>query len=311
MALYLSQKGRGKGVTFHAAANRAVSYLVAEIGDKPLLAIVKADATRFRDGLFKRGMASASVRRVFTTIRAMVNFAFSELGISEPNPFTGVYLESGIGGSERQPLPDDLIRRVQAECRKLDDDLRWLVALVSDTGTRLAEAAGLAVDDLVLDVEIPYVRIKPHPWRSLKNKGSERDIPLVGMSLWAAERIKANATGVYAFPRYTKEGRTNANSASAALNKWLTSVVGEGFSMHSFRHSMRDRLRAVQCPADMIDQIGGWTTPGQGQAYGKGYQLPATQMLLISALTDTNGSELGTFTKKDTAVRGLGFFSDC
>ena len=32
-----------------------------------------------------------------------------------------------------------------------------------------------------------------------------------------------------------------------------------------------DRLRAVQCPSDMIDQIGGWATAGVGQAYGEGY----------------------------------------
>ena len=42
---------------------------------------------------------------------------------------------------------------------------------------------------------------------------------------------------------------------------------------HSFRHSLRDRLRAVQCPSDMIDQIGGWSTAGVGQAYGLGYSL--------------------------------------
>ena len=34
---------------------------------------------------------------------------------------------------------------------------------------------------------------------------------------------------------------------------------------------MRDRLRAVKCPSDMIDQIGGWTTAGVGQGYGEGY----------------------------------------
>ncbi len=43
--------------------------------------------------------------------------------------------------------------------------------------------------------------------------------------------------------------------------------------VHSFRHSMRDRLRAVECPSDIIDQIGGWTTEGIGHAYGKGYSL--------------------------------------
>jgi hypothetical protein len=30
---------------------------------------------------------------------------------------------------------------------------------------------------------------------------------------------------------------------------------------------MRDRLRAVQCPSDITDQIGGWTTDGVGQVW--------------------------------------------
>ena len=41
--------------------------------------------------------------------------------------------------------------------------------------------------------------------------------------------------------------------------------------MHSFRHSMRDRLRAVECASDVIDQIGGWATEGVGQGYGNGH----------------------------------------
>ncbi len=46
-----------------------------------------------------------------------------------------------------------------------------------------------------------------------------------------------------------------------------------GCVMHSFRHSLRDRLRAVECPADIIDAIGGWTTKGVGHQYGKGHSL--------------------------------------
>ena len=44
--------------------------------------------------------------------------------------------------------------------------------------------------------------------------------------------------------------------------------------VHSFRHSMRDRLRAVECLPDIIDQIGGWSSPYVGASYGKGYELP-------------------------------------
>ena len=48
---------------------------------------------------------------------------------------------------------------------------------------------------------------------------------------------------------------------------------------------MRDRLRAVECPSDVIDQIGGWATEGVGQGYGEGHDLQvcAKWMNLISA----------------------------
>ena len=161
---------------------------------------------------------------------------------------------------------------VQEECRHLDDEPRWLIALISDTGMRLAEAAGLLSEDIRLDTEIPYINLCEHAWRTLKTSSSQRKIPLVGASLWAAMRIKEQNTD-FAVPKYCNEQKCNSNSASAALNKWLKPRVPDHCVIHSFRHSLRDRLRAVECPADIIDAIGGWTTEGVGQSYGKGYDL--------------------------------------
>ena len=58
-------------------------------------------------------------------------------------------------------------------------------------------------------------------------------------------------------------------------------------TMHSFRHSMRDRLRAVECPSDVIDQIGGWLTVGVGASYGEGHQ--ATN--ITKWLVNTSGAD--------------------
>ena len=96
----------------------------------------------------------------------------------------------------------------------------------------------------------------------------------MGSSLWAVRRVKANTNNSpYTFPRYTSSKGTNANSATAALNKWLKPRVPHRCVIHSFRHSLRVRLRAVQCPSDLIDQIGGWSTAGFGQRYGEGYNI--------------------------------------
>jgi hypothetical protein len=43
--------------------------------------------------------------------------------------------------------------------------------------------------------------------------------------------------------------------------------------VHSFRKIFRDRLRTVQCPADIIDALGGWSTAGVGGKYGDLFQL--------------------------------------
>ncbi len=78
-------------------------------------------------------------------------------------------------------------RRVQSLCRDNDDEMRWLIALISDTGMRLGEAAGLLKEDIKVNEPIPYVDLKPHPWRTLKTKGSQRLIPLTNEALWASE----------------------------------------------------------------------------------------------------------------------------
>jgi site-specific recombinase XerC len=189
LATYLRVKGDGRSATFESAASRAVEYLVASKKNKPLLAYTKADATSFRDELFSRGLASGSVVRIFSSLRSVTTFALAEYGISETSPFSGIYLDRSTGGAPRQRMSIEDIRSIQTRCKELDDDLRWLVALISDTGMRLAEAAGLALNDINLDGEVPYVFVRAHSWRSLKTQSSTRKVPLVGHSLWAARQI--------------------------------------------------------------------------------------------------------------------------
>ena len=63
-------------------------------------------------------------------------------------------------------------------------------------------------------------------------------------------------------------------SAGDALNKWMKSMISGDYVVFGLRHSLRDRLRAVECPSDIIDQIGGWSSSSVGSSYGKGYELP-------------------------------------
>ena len=282
LELYLRLKGVNKGKVFRRGAERNIQSVVKVLSDRPLDEYSSSDAAAYRDYLLKRGLTTNSVKRNFATIRSVINLAIQEHGLDCRNAFSRVYLPDLDDAKKRKPIPVENIREIQRECMSIDDEARWLVALISDTGMRLSEAAGLHVDDIKLDCEIPHIDLKSHSWRGLKTRGSQRQIPLAGASLWAAKRVKeTSTTSPYVFPRYTSAKGTNANSASAAINKWLKPRVPEGCVIHSFRHSLRDRLRAVQCPSDMIDQIGGWSTAGVGQSYGEGYGLTATTEFLM------------------------------
>ena len=270
--IYLKLKGKGKDVLFARTANRNVSYAIECFGDIDINLIKPIDSGKYRDFLFNKGLSASSVRRIFSSICAVFNISINEVGINMVNPFSGTYIPDDNKTKTRLPIPIENIRIIQAECKKLDDDNRWLIALISDTGMRLSEAVGLLTNDIILDAKIPHINLVNHPWRRLKTKGSNRVIPLIGSSLWAAKRVlEANST--YAFPRYTNETKCNANSASNGLNKWLKPRIPNDCVIHSFRHSLRDRLRAVQCPSDIVDAIGGWSTSGVGQTYGSGYNL--------------------------------------
>ncbi len=272
--LYLEAKGKGKTRTFELTAERCTAFLVQSLGDRPIDTYQRSEVNQVRDAYREGGLSRASIRRNFGTLRAIVNFAAKETGIAENPAFSGVYIGEDEGTKKRrQPIPPDVLRDIQTQCHKQDDEARWLVALISDTGMRLSEAAGLLTSDVHLDGPTPHIKLVAHSWRRLKTSGSERSVPLVGEALWAVRRAVAATEGEFLFPRYCDKEQCKSNSASAALNKWLGPRVPEGCVIHSFRHSMRDRLRAVECPSDIIDRIGGWSVGGVGESYGNGYPL--------------------------------------
>ena len=270
--VYIKLKGKGKDKLFYQTAKRNVSYTIECFGNVGINSLKPIDAGKYRDFLFNKGLSTSSVKRVFSSINAVINISINEIGINMINPFSGTFIPDDNKKKTRLPIPIENIKNIQAECKNLDDDNRWLIALISDTGMRLSEATGLLSGDIILDAIIPHINLINHPWRRLKTKGSNRVIPLIGSSLWAAKRV-LEAGNTYAFPRYTNENKCNANSASNGLNKWLKPRIPNDCVIHSFRHSLRDRLRAVQCPSDIVDAIGGWSTSGVGQTYGSGYNL--------------------------------------
>lgn len=201
--LYLRLKGAGKDDVFNRIAERNIEYVTDAIGNKDLSEYTSTDGAAFRDALISKGLAISSVKRVFSSVRSILNLVIKEHGLQVTNPFAGTYMPEEQSVKKRATIPDNVIRKVQALCVVHNDELRWMVSLISDTGMRLGEACGLKLTDIVLDGPIPHVVIRPNEARRLKTVSSARTIPLAGESFWAARQSARASNTEYLFPRYT------------------------------------------------------------------------------------------------------------
>jgi len=141
---------------------------------------------------------TSSIKRLFSTIRAVFNLTIQEQGLSCSNAFANTYLPSDERPKRAVISPED-IKRVQKVCLEIADERRLLIALISDTGMRLSEAVGLVWDDVKLKHEYPHIDLKPHPWRRLKTSSNKRLIPLVGTSLEAVKVMHRQCDNSFLF----------------------------------------------------------------------------------------------------------------
>ena len=287
--LYFDVKGRGKPKLFFDTANRNIRYLIECLGVRALDCYSTKDASEFREWLTLKGLSNSSLQRIFSGIKAIVNFCIKEQGLNCPNSFARVYLPAESKRNKRQPISLIDLRKLSKSCFEIDDDIRWLVAIIINTGVRLSEAVGLLISDIDVNADIPFMVIQPHKHRRLKTEASERIIPLTGVSLWAAKQLKSNIIQGYCFPRYVVNNICKSNSASASVNKWIKSVGSKDNVIHGLRHSFRDRLRAVETPLDMVEQLGGWSLKSIGQSYGNGYNIDLMHKYLLKISATIEG----------------------
>ena len=248
----------------------ALSGFISLAGDRDVGEYTREDAKLFVRYLEMRGNTTATIRRRINSLSASLNYAYAELDLDKRNPFSRLIIKGeGDDNFKRGSFTHDQLKEGYEKALASGSQIKLLMPLLGETGCRLAEIVGLRLEDIDLDNEL--IHIRPNPARRLKTRNSQRTLPLVGYARAAMEEAIKWSDGDWLFPRYIKDEKCYATHASNSLNKWLKKDF-DGLTAHCLRHTFRDRLRAVECPLDLIDQIGGWKSVSSiGNRYGKGY----------------------------------------
>lgn len=249
------------------------ALMLAELsGNMAIDGYGRQDARNFVKVLTERGMKTTSIRRRLNCLSAVFNYAYAEYEVAGRNPFSRVMIAGeGSDRVRRHPVATETLRDIYEACITTDKPLRWAVPIIGETGCRIAEIIGLRRVDVADDCS--SIRIVGHSARRLKTSGSERTLPLVGYARLAMSRLVQANKDNYLFPGYLHDGEILATHAGNTLNKWLKKQTG-GKTAHCLRHAFRDRLRAVECPIELLDALGGWSiVQGAGRRYGTGFSL--------------------------------------
>jgi integrase len=265
---------------------RGLEILIEQKGDKPLHQLSRDDALSYSDWWEDRvltdGIGAGTANKNISHIGGMIRAVNKRLKLGLDDVFAATRIEGGRDG-QRAPFPVEFIRDVILAPGKLDDlneEARAVVHVVMESGARPSEIVNLTGAQIVLDAPISFIRIRAEG-RVLKTEHSERDIPLVGLALDAMRRHPDG------FPRYFDKG----SSLSATLMKHFSKhelLPTDKHKIYSFRHSFKDRLKAVEAPEELIDEMMGHRTdkPKYGDGYGLGLKLKYLQLI---ALTPTAG----------------------
>lgn len=297
---YISLRGRTEDKKFTDAAKLAMQCLLEFLPDKPPGDYTRAEVRRLISCHIDKGaVKTATLHKRITILRAMFNKVAKEhelkADILHPfNDFTVPGLREDA--KERQDFSTEELAILRQAIAQRKPQIQSLAHLMLETGLRVNECCGLKVDDVILDAETPCIIVQKNPFRRLKTTSSRRYIPLVGVALAAmTQECDGKEPKDWLFPSYIDEtAQTTKNtSASAAVNKRIRAVLGKDApTCHSFRHSLNSRLRNVECPKDIRDELGGWAS-SVSDRYGSPADIKIKQRYLLQSIDAPSGVDWG------------------
>lgn len=251
---------------FTNGRKRALDNFINVVGDKPVTDITHDDAVEFcdwwRDRVRANEVNPKTANKGIGQLSRMLKEVRIRRRLDIPDIFKGLRLKGEVRHTRAPFDTKFIVERLLTKhaLAGLNEDARLIFHVVAEMGMRPSEVVNLQPNAIVLDAEIPYVKIFPDG-RRLKTADSEREIPLIG---WALDALKKRPEG---FPRY----RDKSSSLSAAVNKYLWENKlrpTKDHTVYSLRHSFKDRLIAAEAPDSLIDSLMGHKS--YKPKYGKG-----------------------------------------
>ncbi len=234
---------------------KSLSLMIEICGDKPVDSYNTNDANTFKNHFIKLDRISTGKRNQ-SNLQNFFSVIFQKHFVDKKNPFLGLKWPNIKTKSSYQNFSDTELIRIKDFCLKNNSFICCLSGIMFDTGCSYSEIIGLESEDVDLNKYNPYIIIRSNSIRQIKNIYKRRIIPLVGVSLNKIEKIYKFTDRGSLFKNYFNIIELYKFQYEKKLNDELKKL-SSGKTSISFKYSLIERLKSVNCPESVIcDLIG-------------------------------------------------------
>ena len=234
---------------------KSLSLMINICGDKPIDSYNTNDAHSFKNYFINLDRISTGKRNQ-SNLQNFFSVIFQKYLVDKKNPFLGLKWPKINTKNSYQKFSNEELIKIKDLCLKNNSFTSCMSGIMLDTGCSYSEIIGLESEDVDLNKYNPYIIIRSNSTRQIKNIYKRRVIPLVGISLNKIEKIyKFNDRGSLfknffnTIELYKFQNEKKLNDELKKLSSGKTSI--------SFKYSIIERLKSVNCPESVIcDLIG-------------------------------------------------------
>lgn len=236
------------------AWKRALKEFSGWLSHDHLQLTTRQNAADFRDHLLGRGLKVSTVKLRLNYLAGLFGLAMEEELFSS-NPFQGV--GKRLKTETKSQQQEEEIDVESLPIHKLKPDQLQLFYVLRYTGCRLAEVAGLELQDI--DLEQGIITIEPKPDRPLKTRESHRQIPIHSKLRPTLEELLKGDPRPW---RHLYNPNTKRWGGGLVWGRLI------GCSPHDFRHLAITCMRSASCAETVIGRVVGHKVPGTTASYG-------------------------------------------
>ena len=245
------KKINSKSAQYSSIIN-SIKYLIKICGDKPIDEFSRIDSNKFQNFFILEKRISTG-QRYQSNLFNFFKTLYDCFNINKKNPFENIKWPKTYFKPSIEPLNMNEIQKIISITKEEKSLFSIIIGCILNTGVSVNELISINRNEINLNQFNPYILIRSNDLRKINNIYKKRIIPLVGVSFESMDKLLKLSTNEYPFYNFLDSNFT-IKKIESKINFRIKKIT-DAKSLKSFKISLIERLKKINCPEEIISEI--------------------------------------------------------